>query len=315
MSPAGLLYGSSISADGRMVFALMEPVVNIWAVGLQANKGIASGQLQSVTSDSMMKQEFTVAANGSRIAYSTAAPQNLGIRVRDLASGREYQVVGSGTTATPLLSADGAMLAYSDMPGGKLVSYVTEPCSPAARQVCQRCLVQDFFANGAEVLADYGDKVVRQNVVSGKREPLIDTSGLELIDIDLSPDDRWVAFTMPRPDMKAGLYLAAVGQQPSRQDMWIEIAADRNYLGSPSWSPDGKLLYYASSRDGFICVWAQAIASDGKPAGAPVAVYHNHSSSPSAMLLNSALIRVTADKLYMRLAEFKGSLWSIKLNR
>jgi len=316
-SPAGLLYGASVSADGRMVFALMEVMVNIWAVGLQANKGITSGSLQPVTSDSMMKMGFTVAANGSRIAYSTVAPQNLGIRVRDLASGREYQVVGSGGTSNPQLSADGTMLAYSDSPGGKLAAFVTEPGAPAARQVCQDCLVQDFFANDAEVLVDYGDKVVRQNVVSGKSEPLIDTTGLELMDIDLSPDGRWVAFTMPRPDMKAGLYLAAVGQQPSRQDMWIEIAADPNYIGSPSWSPDGKLLYYASNRDGFICVWAQAIASDGKPAGAPVAVFHNHKSSPSAMIamILSSLIRVTPDKLYMRLGEAKGSLWSIKLNR
>jgi WD40 repeat protein len=176
--------------------------------------------------------------------------------------------------------------------------------------------VQGFFADPAEALVDYGNKVVRQNLASGEMVTLMDTSGgLELVDISLSPGDRRVAFTMPSPDGTAGLYLSAVGPRPTRQGEWIRIADDRNYLGSPSWSPDGRLVYYSANRDGFICVWAQRIAGSGRPEGSPFAVYHNHRFSPSAMLLASARIAVTHDRLYMLLAETKGSLWTVTLNR
>jgi serine/threonine protein kinase/Tol biopolymer transport system component len=310
--PAGMLYGASASADGRMVFSVIEPVVNIWATGLQADKGVVSGQLQAVTSDSANKLGLSVATNGSRLAYTAFAPPNRGIRIRDLASGREDQVISS---SHPQLSADGAMLAYSSTSSGKLTAFVTAPGAAAPRQVCQGCLVRGFFANQTEVLVDSGDRVTRQDLASGKSVSLMETAGLELMAMALSPGDQWVAFAMPNPDGTAGLYLSVVGQQPTRQDMWIRIAEDRNYLGSPAWSPDGRLLYYASSHDGFNCVWAQRVANDGKPDGAPFAVFHRHKSSPSAMVLASPQIAVTKDRLYMLLAEFKGSLWSVKLNR
>jgi len=34
-----------------------------------------------------------------------------------------------------------------------------------------------------------------------------------------------------------------------------------------NWSPDGKLVYFISTRDGFRCVWAQRLDAAGKPAG------------------------------------------------
>ena len=303
----GMVMGASVSADGRVVFGLIQPSVNVWSLALQANKGIVSGELQQVTADSSNKLDLSVAADGSSIAYSFFAPPNRAIRIRQFASGREHDVAGS---YRPRLSADGSKLSYYGT-----AAFVTEPGGAVPRQVCEECVVQGFFANGSDLLVDYGKTVARYGLTSGKTVTLMDTNGLELRDMALSPGDRLLAFVLPRPDDTAGLYLSAVGERPTRQEMWTLIAEDPNYLGSPSWSPDGRLLYYLSNRDGFRCVWAQRITSDGKPAGAPFAVYHGHSTlSPSATMLGSAHMGVAPDRLYMLLAQTQGSLWSVKLN-
>jgi eukaryotic-like serine/threonine-protein kinase len=312
VEPSGLLLGASVSTDGKLVFSRCEPLVNIWTVGLEKKSGVASGPLQAVTSDSSTKFSLTAAADGSRLAYIAFAPPNRTYRMRDLSSGKEDQITTRGSVIR--LSADGSMIAYNEQSGGKMVSFVREIGAPAGRQLCERCQIQGFFADPAEVLVDYGDRVVRQNVSSGRSTTLMETPGLELIDTSLSPGGRWLAFTLPRQDMKAHLYLSAAGPQPTRQDNWIQIAEDPIYVGGPAWSPDGSLLYYASHRDGFLCVWAQRIASDGTPEGSPIGVYHSHGNSPSAMMLGGAEIAVTRDRLYMLLAEAKGSLWSVALN-
>jgi Tol biopolymer transport system component len=47
----------------------------------------------------------------------------------------------------------------------------------------------------------------------------------------------------------AALYIVPVNKQSLPRDAWVQIAEDRNYLGSPNWSPDGKLIYYESGHD------------------------------------------------------------------
>lgn len=136
----------------------------------------------------------------------------------------------------------------------------------------------------------------------------------QLFDSALSPGDRFVAFTRARPDGFACLYVAPLGSRAPTEDDWVQIAEDRIYLGCPAWSPDSRSLYYGSARDGFVCVWAQRIAGDGKPEGQPFAVWHGD-ALPNFSVMNSAIFAVTPDKLYLMLTEIKGDLWSMKLSR
>jgi hypothetical protein len=177
-------------------------------------------------------------------------------------------------------------------------------------------MVRDFFTDPNDVLVDLGDTVVKQNLATGKSVTLMETPKLETMHMTLSPGDHWIAFTMARPNLTTGLYVSPVTAPPTRQETWTLIDEDRNNLGSPAWSPDGNLLYYISNRDGFRCTWAQRIGSNGKPDGAPFAVHHMHKTSLSTELMGTAfMMGVTQDKLYMVLAEGKGSLWSFKLSR
>lgn len=315
-SPSGMQYGASISSDGRMIFSTMAPTPNIWSVALKSSDGTAAGPPEPVTSDSMGKIDVSASANGSKCAWTAYSTQQTEIRIRDMTTGREETVSCSNNTINvfPRLSPDGSRLAYSDLVDRKRITYITES-GAAPQPMGSGGIVYGFFSKTGEVLTASGDQLFRQDTAGSGRRLILDTAGQgELIDIALSPSDRWVAFTLALPDGTGGLYLAKVGDQPAAAGAWTNLDNDRNYLGSPTWSSDNKILYYGSNRDGFVCVWAQRITDDGKPLGEPFAAFHNH-ASPDMKLYGVTRMAAAPGRLYMMLSVFKGDLWSLKLPR
>ncbi len=319
-SPLGMQLATTISDDGRLVFSSWTASINLWSWPLRANETAVSGERRQITFDSGVKFGITVATNGSKLAYaaSTRPYQGSDIRVLDIASGDEKDIASATTLLPrPRLCADGSLLAWSDIAEGKPVAYLSDLSEPGAAsppQVCQNCVVHDFFSPPTEALIAYGSQLVRQNLATGAQIPLLDIEGLILTEAALSPGDHWVAFVVARPDSMAALYIAPAGRQLVPRDAWIQIAEDRNYIGSPNWSPDGKLIYYESSRDDHYCVWAQRITAGGQPDGAPVGALHMHQSMQSG-LYGSAPFGITSDKLFLLLPDVRGNAWMVNVDR
>ncbi len=316
-SPLGMQLATSISANGRLVFSSWTPSVNLWSWPLRANETAVSGEGRQITYDSSYKPFLDVAANGSKLAYAAAnrPDQGYDLRVRDIANGHEEVIASTAALVYwPRLSADGSRLAWSDVAEGNRVAYLSEPEAAYPRQVCQNCFVHDFFSPPTEALIAYGSQLVRQNLTTGVRTPLLDITGSVLFQAALSPGDRWVACVVARPDGMAALYIAPVSKQSLPRDAWVQIAEDRNYLGSPTWSPDGKLIYYMSTRDDHYCVWAQRITAEGKPDGAPVGTLHMHGPIQSS-LYGGASFGITSDRLYILLPDVRGNAWMVNVNQ
>jgi serine/threonine protein kinase len=315
-SPTGMQYGASISADGMMVFSTMAPTPNIWSVALRSSDGTASGPPQPVTSDATGKMDVSASADGTNLAWTTYSLNQTEIRVRDTATGREDSYVCSSRSLQlyPRLSPDGSRLAYADLADRKRVAYIVEGGAPP-QPIAGGETVFGFFSKTKDLLCIAGEQLVRRDTAGTRRTVVLDTSAQgELFGAALSPSDRRLAFVILLPDGTAALYLAEVGDRPAPVETWTELDADRNYLGSPTWSSDGRILYYGSSRDGFICVWAQRITDDGKPSGKPYAAFHDH-TSPDMTFYGMSRLAAAAGRLYMMLGVFKGDLWSLKLPR
>jgi Tol biopolymer transport system component len=86
------------------------------------------------------------------------------------------------------------------------------------------------------------------------------------MDLSWSPDDRFFAI------VDAKNFVQDLGQ------LWVLRLADGEAfqvtdgftkVWSPSWSSDGRSLYFVSNRGGGMDLWEQLLARDGKPLGNP----------------------------------------------
>ena len=85
----------------------------------------------------------------------------------------------------------------------------------------------------------------------------------------------------------------------------------------PRWSPDGNRIYFVSDRDGFACLWSQALEPETKrPVGPPLPLYHIHQVRRSILNVGWALmhIAVAPDKIVLNMGEITGNIWMTKLN-
>jgi sugar lactone lactonase YvrE len=112
------------------------------------------------------------------------------------------------------------------------------------------------------------------------------------------------------------IYVAPFRERLVAPKEWIALTDGRAWESSPQWSPDGRLVYYVSTRDGFHCIWAQALDAAKKPSAGPFAVYHFHSARRSIALLpfNEADLFVGAGQLLVSLSELTGNIWSTRVS-
>src|SRR5205823_6599384 len=85
-------------------------------------------------------------------------------------------------------------------------------------------------------------------------------------------DERWITVADFRSPIS---YIAPLhGEAPIQQSELIPTTEGAHY-----WSPDGAMVYGPSSRDGFLCIWAQRLDPVKKTSiGAAFPIYHSHSA-------------------------------------
>ena len=92
---------------------------------------------------------------------------------------------------------------------------------------------------------------------------------------------------------------------------WIPVTDGRNWDDKPRWSPDGKTIYFVSSRRGVYNVWGIRFDStNGKPVGDafPVTAF----GSPGLVMpdvIPLEELSLTQDKLVLTMEDRSGSIW------
>lgn len=124
----------------------------------------------------------------------------------------------------------------------------------------------------------------------------------------LSPEGRWVSFeAVPRDPSTATLFAVPASGGP-----WVQLSEGRFWDDKPRWSSDGRFLYFVSSRDGLLDVWAMRFDSDRGRPGDPFRV--TRFDDPRTMIfpaVGAMEIAVARHRLVVPVLEVAGSIWML----
>ena len=305
------------SARGRMAFSSLEWTPVVWSQALDADRGIAKGELQRIAIDELGSLAPSLSANGRYVVYLSTQLGSRAVRARDLTSGKTITLVASPTLLyNPRISGDGATVAYCDQNGN---IFSVPRSGGAVTSLCAGCgTTMAVSADGKRISYEPGQSedltwydVDRKARVIAAQRP----EGSVLTDGRFSPDGKWLAFHARTKSTSAQVFVAPIdGPLPVPRARWIAVTDGASEEMEPAWSPNGELLYFLSDRDGFRCIWARRLHGANKqPAGDAFAVLHFHRARRSLRRMTGTTgligLSVAPGRMVFSFGELTGNIW------
>ncbi len=318
-SGAGIQYGASALGDGRLVYSNLVWITNIWTLEAEPDQGLVSGQPVPVADDAMAKFNPSLSRDGTKLvcsAFGGFQKPRSEIRMMDLARGEEkvFPVPTGQINLNPRISPDGAVISYQRIVEGKVKAFVVSEKDPAGREVCEGCIILAFHNDSnLAVIRESETRLARFNIAAGEKTLLLESRSGEIIEPALSPDDRWLAFVLGKPDGRVAMGIAPLEGHsvPAQEKDWIVFLEQDKYLGSPAWSPNGSHLFYVSELDGPCSVCVQKLDPETKkPIGDSRIVYRSPQNRfDMNMPKGNGTVAVAADKLAIWIGEGTGNVY------
>ena len=322
----GDIWGA-ISADGRrLAFTAGSETVRNWLFTFDATAGRISGAGHAISAHGRWAWVPTLSRDGKMVAYCVDQPRGWELWEKSLLDGREAPVITDEyDRGYPQWSPDGRQLAYyrikPDTNENQLMVWSRESRSeePLTAWLNAVRVVYDWSPDGKSLL------ISQPSVDSSRAEvwllpvasaphaetaakKIVSDPGYDLWQAHFSPNGRWIVFeavAFSPTGAESSLYVV-----PAAGGSWTRITEGKSD-DKPRWSPDGKTIYFVSSRSGFFNVWGIHFdPAKGKPVGEPFRV--SSFQSPSLMVprsISQVALSLTEDKLVLTLQELSGGIW------
>ena len=302
-----------------LAFASVQTTTDLWSLSLEANTGRSHGEAQKMTQGGGSRIMPALSGDGQKLVYLLQAPASSEIRLKDLGSGKD--TVLAVLDGRPKISPDGSKVAYTAFERNGSPIYLIPTSGGEAQMLCGDCGGQTFgwSPDGLKIVYWSGTPIRFSllDIASRQKTELIGHAKYNIHGAELSPDSRWVAFHVPMGPQHEPVFVSPVKDgKAAGENEWISVSDHSVRNRRPWWSPDGRLLYFISTLDGFPCIWAQRLAPSTKhPWGEPLAVYHFHGARRTVPFDGLAWFgpAVSSDRIIFSISELTGNIWMAEL--
>ena len=265
----------------RVVFSSASFVNTVWGLPLDVNRGVATGEPHRLTAGVAFDARPSASADARRITYRSTGLRTTAL-VKDLQTNRIVDLGVRPSNFGPAMSPDGRWVAFETIAaasdqapsGGGGIDVVASEGGPS-RTLCRDCNIGDWTADSRSLAVVRRDGLTLIDVATGNTRDVVVARSVNRP--FPHPGGHLIAFRQSRA-ADSLLYVAPMNQPgtvPATE--WIPIGAGENDIRPCGWSPDGRLLYFVSSRDGTRCLYAIRIdPATGRPQGDAFAVRHFH---------------------------------------
>ena len=292
----------------RIAFAALSDNPEIWSLPIEPNEGKVTGGLKRITQDNAADLHPALSPNGDKLVFVSSRSGSQEIWIKDIRSGELSALTASRSIKwRPRFSPDGSKVSFSGTRSWD--GYIVASGGGAPEMVCEGCgQITGWSSDGKRILCNALDgRVNLLELSSRKKVELLARPGHFLCDAFFSVDDQWIAFSDATASWRTYV-VPFKGEGPIGVSAWIDIMHGH---GGNNWSPDGKLIYNISDRDGFRCLWAQRLNPVTKhPLGEPFAVFHSHSARLSLWTgTDDTFSDLGPDKIVFNMNERTGNIW------
>jgi eukaryotic-like serine/threonine-protein kinase len=310
------LYPSCTRGE-TLAFTGVETTRNVWSLAFDLDRGMLTSKstLERVTIGPSSQEYVSIADNGRLLAFASNQSGQTNIWMRDLMTGKEVPLASSSLAQHyPVSSASGDKIAFSVFERENRAVYVSAPGGPSER-ICEGCLRATDWSRDEKTILVFGGnpyQIDTLDVASHQRTPILKDPNYSLLYGRFSPDNRWVSFTVRTQPSQARIVIAQLnGQKPIPESAWITIAESTGGDWA-NWSPDGRTVYFSSTRDGHSCFWGQRIeALSHRPVGEPFPALHLHGRVYYQPGTAWGGWSVGGGRIAMVLAEDTGNIWTM----
>jgi tricorn protease-like protein len=185
-----------------------------------------------------------------------------------------------------------------------------------SRKVADDCASFPWAHHSRRVLCYNNDGLWLVDTESGRRSQIT----TRVAGACLSWDDQWMAcYRAAEQPGRSRVFAVPIRKAgPTPENEWVAVTSGEFSDAIPRFSPDGRVLYFMSLRDGFGCLWAQRLdPATKKPAGRPFTVQHFHTArrSPGSVRPGHRAISVARNMLVSTMEERTGNIWMAELPR
>lgn len=328
----------ALSADGKkLAFSVRRESTRIWLLPFNATTGKILGPGEPVTPAGVDALESDLTPDGAKLVFNVSPAGKAELWAKSLLDGKQTLLAKDDfVRAAPRWSPDGKRLVYLRLKappnqpyqqvqvvllgeGGQGEQPLTSEYPPAPYTV-----PSGWSPDGKHiVLSRWAPAMTMGLWVLPVSDPARAEAEAHLVTFRpgynlwqgrFSPDGNWICFNATKFAGAPGATGSTIFVVPATGGDWVRISEEESWSDKARWSPEGKTIYFVSSRTGFLNVWGRRFDPvRGQPVGElfQVASFEN----PSRTIpyeIGTFEISLSEDRLVVPITEITGNIWMLE---